>query len=83
MKAKTAEDVLRCIDIPNVGLRIARDFETLGIHTPQGLKGKNAFKLYTDLCEQTNMRHDPCVLDTFMAVVDFMGGAPAKPWLIG
>ena len=25
-------------------------------------------------------RHDPCVLDTFLAAKDFMTGGPAQPW---
>ncbi len=25
-------------------------------------------------------RHDPCVIDVFIAAVRFMGGEPAKPW---
>jgi hypothetical protein len=26
------------------------------------------------------MRHDPCVLDTFIAAVRYMEGAPNTPW---
>ena len=25
-------------------------------------------------------RHDPCLLDTFNAAVDFANGGPARPW---
>ena len=25
-------------------------------------------------------RHDPCLLDTFVAAVDYANGAPARPW---
>ncbi|HCM41850.1 MAG TPA: mitomycin resistance protein [Candidatus Omnitrophica bacterium] len=67
-------------EIPNVGKRIAGDFKKLGFFGPQELKGKSPFKLYQKLCKLTRFRHDPCVLDTFMAAVDFMNGAPAKPW---
>lgn len=80
MKARDASSVKKFTDIPNVGPRIASDFLTLGIKTPQGLKGNNALKLYTDLCKKTGVRHDPCVLDTFTAAVEFMNGAPATPW---
>ena len=44
------------------------------------LRGKDAFVLYQKLCAATGQRQDPCVLDTFMAVTDFMRGAPAAPW---
>jgi hypothetical protein len=28
----------------------------------------------------TKERHDPCLLDTFVAAVRFMGSEPARPW---
>lgn len=80
MKAQTREQAKRLEDIPNVGPRIANDFRTLGITEPKQLKGKNPMMLYAQLCEATRSRHDPCVLDTFMAAVDFMEGAPKRPW---
>ena len=36
--------------------------------------------LYDELCRVTGTRHDPCVLDVFLAAVRFMEGKPAKPW---
>jgi hypothetical protein len=33
-----------------------------------------------DLCEKTGRRHDPCLLDTFIAAVRFMAEGPKKPW---
>ena len=36
--------------------------------------------LYDDLCRLTGHHHDPCLLDTFIAAVQFMEGAPKKPW---
>jgi hypothetical protein len=35
--------------------------------------------MYEDLC-RPGQRHDPCLLDTFIAVVRFMAGEPAAPW---
>lgn len=80
MKARSANEVTRFEDIPNVGPRIARDFETLGVRTPHELAQKDPMMMYAHLCEVTKTRHDPCALDTFMAVVDFMQGAPRRPW---
>jgi hypothetical protein len=80
MKARHARDVKTLLDIPNVGPRISQDFTLIGIATPAALKGKDALTLYMQLCAKTGTRHDPCVLDTFMAVVDFMHGAPARVW---
>ena len=36
--------------------------------------------MYERLCAQTGTRHDPCLLDTFIAAVRFMDGGPAVPW---
>jgi hypothetical protein len=80
MKAKTASQVKRFQDIPNVGPAIASDLIQIGIKDPKGLIGKDPHVLYKKLCKVTDMRHDPCVLDTFMSVIDFMNGAPALPW---
>ena len=80
MKAKHFDEVKKFSDIPNVGLAMVRDFKLLGISTPKQLTKKDPYKLYKQLEKATGTRHDPCVLDTFMAVVDFMNGAPAKPW---
>ena len=80
MKARSAKEVKKFTDIPNVGPRVARDFVTLGYKVPSDLRGKDPFELYTKLCKKTKVRHDPCVLDTFIAVTDFMDGAPARDW---
>ncbi len=80
MKARTANEVRNFRDIPNVGPRIEDDFRLLGIKKPHDLKGKDAYTLYKKLERITGAHHDPCVLDTYMAVIDFMGGAPARPW---
>ena len=44
------------------------------------MKGRDGLQLYHALCGATGQRHDPCVLDTLLAVVDFMHGAPPAPW---
>ena len=66
--------------IPNIGPAAAEDLRLLGIAKPQDLRDRDPFEMYQQLCTLTETRHDPCVLDTFMAAVDFMGGAPAAPW---
>jgi hypothetical protein len=35
--------------------------------------------MYDDLCRITGKRHDACLLDTFIAAVRFMEGAPRLP----
>ena len=80
VKAVTWRDVRIFTDIPNVGPAMVKDFKLLGIDDPVQLRKHTAIDLYQSLCMRTGLRHDPCVLDTFMAVVDFMNGAPAQPW---
>jgi hypothetical protein len=65
--------------LPNVGPAVAVDFKLLGVERPQDLIGRDPFALYDELCRATKRRHDPCLLDTFIAAVRFMGGEPAKP----
>jgi hypothetical protein len=79
-KAAHAEDCVVLEDLPNIGPSIAADLRLIGVHTPHELKGRDAFVLYQKLNAATGIRHDPCVLDTFMAAVDFMSGAAAAPW---
>lgn len=80
MKAKTYRDVKKFLDIPNIGPAMARDFHSLGLKTPEDLKKKDPFKLYQSMCRLSGVRQNPCVLDTYMAAIDFMNGAKAKPW---
>ena len=70
-------------DLPNVGPAIAADFVRIGIRTPRELVGRDPdfpYALYDELNRITGKRHDPCLLDTFIAAVRFMEGAPARPW---
>ncbi|MBA3788818.1 helix-hairpin-helix domain-containing protein [Patescibacteria group bacterium] len=80
MKAAKAKDVARFVDIPNIGPSMANDFKRLGLKNSQELTEKDPLTLYKKLCTMTHVRQDPCVLDTFMAAVDFMNGASARPW---
>ena len=66
--------------LPNVGPAVAADFRLLGLARPQDLLGRDPYALYDELCRRTKKRHDPCLLDTFIAAVRFMGGEPARPW---
>ena len=70
----------RLEDLPNVGPAIATDLRRLGIGAPDELRGRDPYMLYHDLCRATHSLHDPCVLDTFIAVVRYVDGGPRKPW---
>lgn len=79
-KAASAAECAALEQLPNIGPALAADLRLIGIVCPADLRGKDAFVLYQRLCAVTGQRHDPCVLDTFMAATDFMRGAPAAPW---
>jgi nucleotidyltransferase/DNA polymerase involved in DNA repair len=64
---------------PNVGKAIAADVRALGIRTPRQLRRKDPYALYDRLNRLTGVRHDPCLLDTFIAAVRFVEGGPARP----
>jgi hypothetical protein len=74
------QDVAQLQHIPNVGPAVAADLRRLGIMSPDELLGRDPYAMYDDLCRITGQRHDPCLLDTFIAAVRFMEGGPKKPW---
>jgi Pathogenicity locus len=83
IKSPKAHDPQQCVtleQLPNIGPALAADLRLIGIVSPRELKGRDAFVLYQKLAAATGTRQDPCVLDTFMAAVDFMNGAAAAPW---
>ena len=75
--AKAVRQIARLEDIPNVGPAVAGDLRQLGIATPGDLPGRDPYALYDDLCRIIGQRHDPCLLDTFIAAVRYMEGAPS------
>ena len=66
--------------IPNVGPAVARRLVRLGVTRPEDLRGQDGEELYERLCALDGRRHDPCLLDTFMAAVAYADGGPARPW---
>lgn len=79
-KATHADQVRKFADIPNVGPAMERDFRALGMDSPRDLVGREPYSLYQEMCALSGTRQDPCVLDTYLAVCDFMAGGPARPW---
>jgi hypothetical protein len=74
---RAARDLMR---IPNVGPAVAADLMRLGIRSVDDLAGRDPHGMYKELCSLDGMRHDPCLWDTFMAVVDFARGGAPRPW---
>jgi hypothetical protein len=78
--APARERIVKLEHVPNVGPRIAADFRKLGHPHPHSLAGADPYELYERLNIVTGVRQDPCVLDTFIAAVRYMEGAPKRPW---
>ncbi len=79
-KALHAEQARTLTDIPNIGMSLAADLRGLGITTPQQVREMDPVTAYELLRDPMGKRHDPCVLDTFLAAHDFMNGGPSQPW---
>ena len=70
----------RLEDIPNIGKSIAADLHSLGILTPQQLAGRDPLETYLELAHHSGVRHDPCVLYTFMAAQHYLQNGESIPW---
>ena len=78
-KALTAASARNLTDIPNIGVSIAADLRAAGIHSPAEVRQMDPLAVYEVLRDPMGRRHDPCVLDVFMAARDFMTGGPLQP----
>jgi hypothetical protein len=78
MAKPTSADDLQAI--PNVGPATAADLRRLGLTSPAMLKGCDAFELHARLCDLDGVRHDPCVIDVFMAAIHYVETGEARRW---
>ena len=67
-------------DLPNVGKAVAGDLRRLGFFRPQDLAGMDALALYRALCVVQGARVDPCMLDVFLSLADFLDGGEPRAW---
>ena len=79
-KAGHADFARELTDIPNIGVSLAADLQSIGICTPQDVGRMGPLAAYESLRTPMGRRHDPCVLDVFMAAHKFMNGGPRQPW---
>ena len=70
----------RLEDLPNVGPAIAAKLRKIDVLEPDDLIGRDPYALFEELNARTGNRHDPCLLDVFIAVTRFMSGEPSEPW---
>ncbi|MGC9351045.1 MAG: helix-hairpin-helix domain-containing protein [Sulfurovum sp.] len=79
-KKVVREKTIKLTDLPNIGKSLAKDLKDIGIDTPAKLEGKDPYALYQGLCGIRGERQDPCVLDIFISITDFMNGGEPRVW---
>jgi len=63
-----------------VGKAIEEDFYVLGLKKPIQLIRNDPYTMYSDLCDATGKKHDPCVIDVFISAIRYMEGGASKKW---
>jgi hypothetical protein len=66
--------------LPNVGPKVAEMLLRIGVRELDDVRGHTAVELYERLWESDGTRPDPCVEDTFAALVALAAGEPSRPW---
>ncbi len=77
MQNKSADELL---NLMNVGKAVRADLALLGIHSIAVLVKAEPDDLYKKLQEITGQKHDPCVWDTFAAIIHEAKTGIKKPW---
>ena len=80
MKNPDRKTVSKLEMLPNIGQAIADDLRLIGIQHPKDLINQDPLVLYKKLAEKTHNYPDPCELDVFISVVEFMQGNEPQPW---
>ena len=75
-----AEALAGLREIPNVGPAIARRLVELGFDDVGTLRGQDPEELFARTEAVRGAPEDPCLLDTYRAVVAFAETGDARPW---
>ena len=75
-----AETLERLQEIPNVGPAIARRLADLGFDGAASLRGQDPEELFARTEAARGAPEDPCLLDTYRAVIAFADTGDARPW---
>lgn len=78
LKRTRRESELRTL--MNVGAAMQRDLHRLGIHSIRDLVAHDAGDLFQQLERQCGARVDPCVYDTFRAIIHEARTGEKTPW---
>jgi hypothetical protein len=66
--------------LPNVGKATAEDLVRLRVRSVRDLARRDPMTMYKRLCRMDGAKHDPCVIDVFMATVEHAKTGESKPW---
>ncbi len=66
--------------IPYVGKATAEDLVRLGVRGIKDLAGRDAMGMYEQISTLDGVRHDPCVIDVFMAAVEYAKTGSCQAW---
>ncbi len=66
--------------IPNVGKATAEDMVRLRVRGMEDLAGRDPMRMYRAIGKLDGERHDPCVIDVFMAAVEYAKTGACKQW---
>ncbi|WP_051223848.1 helix-hairpin-helix domain-containing protein [Conexibacter woesei] len=70
----------RLQEIPNVGPAVARRLVALGFDGVDSLRGQDPEELFARTEAARGTPEDPCLLDTYRAVVAFADTGDDRPW---
>lgn len=68
------------LEMANVGPKVVGYLARVGITERAQLAGRDPVELFHEVSTRTGRPQDPCLLDTFMSVVDQADGRPPRPW---
>lgn len=80
MTKKANNNINELFSLANVGPATFKDLSLLGITTIAQLATQDPDHLYQRIQEITNTKHDPCVWDTFAAIIHEAKTGEKTPW---
>lgn len=63
---------LELLDIPNIGVAIKKDLESIGITSVEMLKTSNPDDLYDRVCKMKGFKEDRCLLYVFRMAIYYV-----------
>ncbi len=77
MRGRAQDELLA---LPNVGPSVREDLRRLGVNSLATLAEQDADELYVRIGRMDGRLHDPCLWDTFAAIIDMARGGGKVMW---